>query len=182
MALPGRWRLWWEVQWCPHGATGLGKDREKTPTYIEMWLLYPCIYDTTKTHLWEDLWCSLRGQTQSFSWGLCAPSTWLCELFWSGFSRAPGWCLPGIVAIPAAAPLVLVWQVWSTVQTLLSGYGLCLHWQGVNNWGTIMKVPLQNQPQWFLTYNKGTLKHFTVSAEKKHTAEIRMWQSVHLGE
>lgn len=77
MALPGRWRLWWEVQWCPHGATGLGKDREKTPTYIEMWLLYPCIYDTTKTHLWEDLWCSLRGQTQSFSWGLCAPSTWV---------------------------------------------------------------------------------------------------------
>lgn len=38
----------------------------------------------------------------------------------------------------------------------------------------VMKIPLQNQPQWCFTYNKGTLKHFTVSAEKKHTAEIKM--------
>lgn len=38
-----------------------------------------------------------------------------------------------------------------------------------------MKIKvLQNQPQWFFMYNKGTLKHFTVSAEKKHTAEIKM--------
>lgn len=33
---------------------------------MEMWLLYLCTYDAMKTCLWEDLWCFLHEQTESF--------------------------------------------------------------------------------------------------------------------
>lgn len=127
-----------EVQRCLHGATEL-RHRENTHLHgnvvtVPMYLW--CNEDTSLggfvvLSMWTD-W--------KISWGLCGDSPphvrGLWELFWSGLSRAPGWCFPVIVAIPAAPHqqlVVVVWQVWSTVQTLWSGYGLCLHWQGVKN-------------------------------------------------
>lgn len=129
--------------------------------------------------VWEDLWCLLRGQTKSFLGDSVPHVRAFCELFQSRVMLASD-CSYSCCSTSAAGgggvaglehstdPVMWVWLVsWLAGSEKLS---------------VIMKLPLQKQPQWFFTCNKGTLKHFTVSAEKKHTAEIKMWQSVHLGE
>lgn len=154
MPLPGQWCLWWEVQWCPHGATGLSQDTGKTPAYTEM-----C------THVSMMQWGHIFGKVcgafyvdrlkvfLGTLWGLRAPhlhvpgavSKWPQQSTWVMFASDCSYSCcstSGAGVEHSTDPVIWVWIVSSLA--------------GSEQLRTTMKVPLQNQPQWFLQKNTET--------------------------